>query len=37
MRLKNTDEGNITGDFTLHGVTKCISFDVKKIGDGKDP
>lgn len=29
--------GTLSGDLTLHGVTKNISFDVKKIGEGKDP
>ena len=27
----------VTGDFTLKGVTKTITFDVEKIGEGKDP
>ncbi|MFP8965720.1 YceI family protein [Pokkaliibacter sp. CJK22405] len=31
------DAGKLTGDMTLHGVTKPVSFDVKKIGEGKDP
>lgn len=30
-------EGMISGDFTLHGVTKNISFPVQLIGEGKDP
>jgi len=30
-------EGVISGDFTLHGVTKNISFPVQLIGEGKDP
>jgi polyisoprenoid-binding protein YceI len=31
------DEGIITGNLTLHGVTKVISFEVEKVGEGKDP
>lgn len=27
----------MTGEFTLHGVTKEISFPVQKIGEGSDP
>ncbi|MEE4244018.1 MAG: YceI family protein [Kangiellaceae bacterium] len=38
---KVTDKGDgtftITGDFTLHGITKSVSIDAKKIGEGKDP
>lgn len=38
---KITDKGNnmlsVTGDFTLHGQTKSITFDAKKLGEGKDP
>ena len=30
-------EGVLTGDLTLHGVTKRISFPVTKLGEGKDP
>jgi len=29
--------GTLSGDFTLHGVTKRISFDVEKLGEGPDP
>lgn len=29
--------GVLTGDLTLHGVTKRISFPVTKLGEGKDP
>ena len=37
--FKPTENGNgvLTGDFTLHGVTKSISFPVTKIGEGDDP
>lgn len=39
LTFKSTKfEGNtLTGDLTLHGITKPVSFDVKKIGEGKDP
>lgn len=29
--------GVLSGDLTLHGVTKNISFDIKSIGEGDDP
>ena len=29
--------GKLTGDLTLLGVTKSISFDIRKIGEGDDP
>ncbi|MDF1763579.1 MAG: YceI family protein [Oleibacter sp.] len=37
--FKTTGEGTgeITGDFTLHGVTKSITFPVERIGEGNDP
>lgn len=31
------DEFNIIGDLTLNGVTKSITIEVDKIGEGKDP
>ncbi|WP_422367399.1 YceI family protein [Pelagibius sp.] len=31
------DGGTLTGELTLHGVTKPISFEIKKIGEGDDP
>ena len=31
------DGGTLTGDLTLLGVTKSISFEVRKIGEGDDP
>ena len=38
---KITDKGDnmlsVTGDFTLHGETKSITFDAKKLGEGSDP
>lgn len=27
----------VTGDFTLHGVTKPVTLDVEPVGSGKDP
>jgi len=37
--IKFSDETNaiVTGDFTLKGVTKRISFPISKIGEGQDP
>lgn len=34
---KKDKDYTVTGDLTLRGVTKSISFDVEKIGEGKDP
>ena len=30
-------KGTLTGDLTLHGVTKSIDIAVTKVGEGKDP
>lgn len=37
--FKFSDDNNavVTGDFTLRGITKSISFPVQKIGEGNDP
>ena len=37
FEVKSDNSGVMTGDLTLHGTTKSISFPVKKIGEGKDP
>lgn len=31
------EEGTLKGELTLHGVTRPITIDVKKLGEGKDP
>ena len=31
------DEATLTGDLTLHGVTKPVTIDVRQIGAGPDP
>lgn len=37
--ISETDDGKleVTGDLTLHGVTKVITIDAVKIGEGDDP
>lgn len=37
--IKFSDDKNavVTGSFTLKGVTKIISFDIVKVGEGQDP
>ncbi|WP_336793556.1 YceI family protein [Pantoea anthophila] len=34
---KEGDELEITGDLTLNGVTKPVTLEAKKLGEGKDP
>jgi polyisoprenoid-binding protein YceI len=31
------DEADVTGKLTLHGVTRTITFEIDKVGEGKDP
>ena len=31
------EEFDVTGELTLHGVTKTITIEVEKVGEGKDP
>lgn len=37
--IESTGDGTmkVMGDLTLHGVTKAITIDAKKIGEGEDP
>jgi len=37
FKEKGNGKGVLTGDFTLHGVTKELSIDVAHIGHGEDP
>lgn len=37
IAVTDGNKAKITGDFTLHGVTKAIVIDAVMIGEGKDP
>lgn len=39
VEIKKIDDDNyeVKGKFTLHGVTKSITVDVEKVGEGDDP
>ncbi|MFZ3088344.1 MAG: YceI family protein [Methylotenera sp.] len=37
VEATNNTEGVLTGNFTMHGVTKTISFPFKVLGFGSDP
>jgi len=37
ITFSDADNAKVSGNFTLHGVTKAITFDITKIGAGNDP
>lgn len=37
VKFSDADSGTVTGDFTLKGVTKTITFPIEKVGEGNDP
>lgn len=37
LQVKDTDNFDIQGDLTLNGVTKPVTINAKKIGEGPDP
>lgn len=37
VKMNADGSATLMGDFTLHGVTKPITIDVTKMGEGKDP
>lgn len=36
-KAKDDNSGMLTGTFELHGVSKTISFEIEKVGEGNDP
>ncbi len=37
VKMKNDSEGTLTGNLTLHGVTKPVTFSLRHVGAGPDP
>ena len=37
MKMKNANEGTLTGNLTLHGVTRPVTFSLRHVGAGPDP
>jgi polyisoprenoid-binding protein YceI len=37
IKVEDKDEFDIIGDLTLNGVTKSVTIEVEKVGEGKDP
>ena len=37
VKMKNASEGTLTGNLTLHGVTKPVTFSLRHVGAGPDP
>ncbi len=32
-----TDSGKLTGELTVHGITRPVAFEIQKMGEGPDP
>jgi polyisoprenoid-binding protein YceI len=37
VKMQNENEGTLTGNLTLHGVTKPVTFSLRHVGAGPDP